>query len=417
MHPQVRRIGDPLVWRHAWDEKQGKVIHQYKYALSDEATFLRDEWGPWVEVEVPCNDPYTGAVVNQTVFRTDPSGVALVKSYPRIEDFPGVEEWNELSSWKADHVFDHLQKWKFSDDVQKAARAAWKDLNVWHKAHTSSQDIDIGEPLRLPSASLSTTPIPWTKMWDIILSDVRTESSCKVNQPEPTQDVKKTSMGKRPFLDPLSKKVDREALSKATSLIELNRVTNPNYTMKDQKAAIARDESYGAAYVNDNLQVQGTLFFIKLKHYEGEFAIGLGKRTFNKEVDGEAEGTFEIQWFERKNKKNHSWGKQPGFRVAIQGYSNNRKPIPMTSIESLEDFLPLAIEVTKRSQWSDEPVLSQDTMTALRSRMPSSSNHKSGSADSESSASASSCSDVDDCSSLSEVSVASCKPSKRKRKP
>lgn len=143
--------------------------------------------------------------------------------------------------------------------------------------------------------------------------------------------------------------------------------------MKDQKAAIAQDESYGAAYVSENLEANGALFFIRLKHNEGEFAVGLGKRTFNKEVDSKEDGSFEIQWFERKNKREHCWGKQPGFRVAIQAYGNNRKPIPMTSVESLDDFISLAVETTKRSQGSNEPVLTQFTMTALRSRMPSSS--------------------------------------------
>eukprot|EP00965_Chrysotila_dentata_P124066 4100699-Pleurochrysis_carterae.AAC.1 len=40
----------------------------------------------------------------------------------------------------------------------------------------------------------------------------------------------------------------------------------------------------------DGAQIRGQLFFIKLAHYEGEFSVGLGDRTFNASVDDEANG-------------------------------------------------------------------------------------------------------------------------------
>ena len=35
---QVKRIGDPLVWRHTWVPETKSVRVQYKYAVSDEGT-------------------------------------------------------------------------------------------------------------------------------------------------------------------------------------------------------------------------------------------------------------------------------------------------------------------------------------------------------------------------------------------
>ena len=46
---KVKRIGDPLVWRHSWVASEERVKVQYKYALSDLPSFERDEWGPWEE--------------------------------------------------------------------------------------------------------------------------------------------------------------------------------------------------------------------------------------------------------------------------------------------------------------------------------------------------------------------------------
>lgn len=365
---QVRRIGDPLVWRHRWCDEQNKVIHQYKYALSDEDTFYRDEWGPWIDKEVPRNDDVTGEVIMETVQRSDPLGVDLISSYPNIEEFPGLEEWLDLESWKAEQVFHHLKRWEFFSNGE-TAKASWAELHTWHTAHQSSNDIALGEPLSLPSgASFSTTPMPWSDMWSIILRDVDNESE-ESSIPFTQTSKDKRKGGGQPFLDPLSKRVDREALSTSRSAVELNRVTNPNYTEKQQRVAIAGDKKSGLAYVSDHINTEGSLFLIQLKHQEGEFAVGLGRRTFNKDVDVTEESKFEIEWFERKNKSKHCWGKQPAFRRAVHGYASNRKKIYSKSVESIDDFIQLAVKTTKATIGSDEPVLSQDTMDALRAKM------------------------------------------------
>lgn len=220
----------------------------------------------------------------------------------------------------------------------------------------------------------------WSDMWRIILQDVKEDE-----QPEKCLDTssnpkQKLSKGEQPFLDPLSKHVDREALSKSKSAVELNRVANPNYSESQQKVAIASNDVHGAAYLSEQIDVKGALFLIKLKHNEGEFAVGLGRRTFNEAVDLAHERRFEVEWFERKNKKEHSWGKQPGFRRAIGGYTSNRRKLYLTSVESLDDFLPLNVKCTKKTKGSDEPVLTQETVEALRLRAESLS-LKSGKAD------------------------------------
>ena len=48
----LTRIKVPLVWKHSWNATTRTVVAQYKLALSDVATFDKDEWGPWIEKDV-----------------------------------------------------------------------------------------------------------------------------------------------------------------------------------------------------------------------------------------------------------------------------------------------------------------------------------------------------------------------------
>lgn len=373
MCSQVKKISDPLVWRHRWCNERKKVIHQYKFCLSDEATFERDEWGPWVHTEVTTNDQVTGQVVTQTVCRSDPLGVDLVRSYPKIDDFPGMEEWLDLDTWKAELVFDHLQKWYFHQNSEQALKS-WNELHSWHTSHQSSNDdIMLGEPMRLASSSFSTTPLSWSEMWEIIFKDVQEDQesqkgACNGGKVKGDSNSLKQQAHKEHFLDPTSKRVDRESLSKSTNAVELNRVTNPNYTTKQQRVEIAMDESNGAAYLSKHIDSKGALFFIKLKHFEGEFAVGLGRRTFNEEVDCLDDEQVEVEWFERKSKK-QDWGMKPAFQLSVAAYEKGRRKIYAKSVESLVDFIPIVVAVTKATLGTDNPVLSQNTMDALRSKM------------------------------------------------
>ena len=121
--------------------------------------------------------------------------------------------------------------------------------------------------------------------------------------------------------------------------------------------------------MHNNISTEGALFLIKLENPEGEFAVGLGRRAFDPEMDDATSQSFAIEWFERKNKRVASWGKQPGFCLAIADYDARRRPIIMCSLEKVCNFLPVAVKVTPSTEGSDEPSLSQDCMLALREYM------------------------------------------------
>ena len=167
-----------------------------------------------------------------------------------------------------------------------------------------------------------------------------------------------------------------EALSASTSAADVNIVTNPNYTEADRRVAMLTDASRARGYLQDNFSKPDALFLISLEHHEGEFAIGLGTRTFNAARDSDLDpaadslltqpdARVEIKWFERKNKRSNDWGQQPGFKPCIGAYDERRRPVIVTSVERVSRFLPIAVKLTPASK-KDHPVLSKDCMSAIR---------------------------------------------------
>ena len=131
-----------------------------------------------------------------------------------------------------------------------------------------------------------------------------------------------------------------------------------------------QDAQLGNKYISDHLHVEGALFLFALPHSEGELAAGLGRRTFDQDVDNAEKELFEIEWFERKNKKETRWGKRPGFKLTLAGYRReNRKDVPyaQTSVEPLSAFLPIVVKTNKSTV--DAPILSEACLSALRAHL------------------------------------------------
>ena len=382
---QITGIGRPLVWRHRccpplpacdsrqfrpqlpatltdfrWDEARGEVVVNYKMALSDEQSFEKDEWGPWLEQWVEHNNAQTGRVESVKVLRTDPAGVRLMKKYPSISIDPGVTPWAEETAWKRDKVFADLARWEYtqlhSAEVQ-AARDKWAALARWHQSHPTSDTVVIGQPAVMgPGLELQVPLLSWGEMWKVLKTHV-------TSAPDPAPAV---SSSRTDAAAGASRRIDRQALGASTSAADVNVVLHSGYTAADQRAALLGDHERGQAYLQKNLSEQGALFFIRLTHSEGELAVGLGRRDFDATVDDDAAQKYSVEWFERKNKKVASWGKQPGFRLCISCYNAKRQPVLLTSLEKLCDFLPVAVECTPATEGSKEPSLSQACMTALR---------------------------------------------------
>ena len=349
---EIKRIGQPLVWRHWWSVERQEVIVQYKMALSDEGSFEKDEWGPWLESIVETNNPQTGRVEATPVLRSDPRGVPLMHKYPDISVDPGVTPWQEDESWKRGKVFEDLARWQYtslSSADADVARAKWVALGSWHDSHQTSDTVVVGQPVSIDGDQLPTPLLSWAEMWRVLKTHVPALA------PAPA-----------PAASSSNSRLNRQQIGDSNSAVEVNVVLNPHYTEKDQRVALLKDRKMGAAYVKDNLEKEGALFLIELEHCEGELPVGLGRRTFDATLDDPVNKKYAVEWFERKNKKVVSWGKQPGFRVAIASY-DKRQPIVMSSVEPLDKFLPIVVKTTPSTEGSEEPALSQACTVAVRS--------------------------------------------------
>ena len=379
---EISRIKAPLIWRHKWDDARGEVVSHYKMSLADVPSFEKDEWGPWEENWVEHNNPTTGRVELVKVLRTKPAGVPLMNRYPDIGINPGVTPWAEDSAWKRDKVFADLARWEYSHlnaSETSQAQRKWAALASWHRSHPTSDTVVIGQPVMMGAGlELPTFLPPWDEMWKTLKTHVIAPpapvpcsalvllTSGAASSSESAAEAPKGSKAPR--------RVDRQKLGASTSAAEVNIVTYPQrggdtgYTERDRQVALLNDHELGSAYLRNNISKRGALFLIKLSNFEGEFAVGLGRRNFDSAYDDDAKKMYAIEWFERKNKRTVNWGKQPGFRLCIAGYEGRRKVFE-TSVESLDDFLPVAVALTPATEGSDEPSLSQACMSALRAHL------------------------------------------------
>lgn len=115
------------------------------------------------------------------------------------------------------------------------------------------------------------------------------------------------------------------------------------------------------------LQVRDALFFVEIADAEGEFALGLVRRTFDETPQQLADGDVRVHWYQRIS-RNHSWGRQPSFKPCMCSAGGRaRRPTPFIELVSKESFLSIPILLTRQSRLNlEKPVLSQDCMAYLR---------------------------------------------------
>ena len=205
--------------------------------------------------------------------------------------------------------------------------------------------VEIADGLKLRSPLLS-----WEETWKVLKQHVADPSPAATS-----------TTSHQPAINNKSRRVDREGISKSTRAAVLNAVTDADYTESDRHMAMLMD---GESYINEKINSKDACFFFSLEHAEGEFAVGLGRRTFDSKVDNPSAGLYEIKWYVRKNRK-ADWGQQPSFKWSIGDWSNARKPYPKVSVEPLTAFLPVVVELTLKST-REEPTITKACMAALR---------------------------------------------------
>ena len=152
-------------------------------------------------------------------------------------------------------------------------------------------------------------------------------------------------------------------MSKSTSAVELNRVRDSTNTKQAIQSHLLGAEGVWEGHIKEGINAKNQLFLIRLAFKEGEFALGLGYRTFNEKLDV-AGVKYEIEWYERKSKKS-DWGQKPGFKRCIASYTAQRQKVYKQSVEKLTSFFPVKVDTTAGSSM-DEPVLTKNCTDAIR---------------------------------------------------
>lgn len=353
---KLNNIGVPLIWRHVWNESTKEVVSQYKMALSDEGTFYKSEWGPWVEETVEVEDATTGVVSVEKVLRSDAKGIHLMKSYPDVNANPGWEDWiqaensdegaSEGKGWSCGKVFKDLKSYVFTGMNNADSKSAHDELDAlhrWHLAHPTPDSLFFTDSIRLDTGQVipAGPVLSWQEMWvklKRLASHCAFDNGENIRQSE-AQDGLSAAMAIRDLRHP-----DRQAIAMASSAAVANVVTHAGYTGPERMAALAGNKETGALYIQETIDSVGALFLIELMNFEGEFRVGLGRRTFNSELDDLSNGKYHIEWFERVSKRTFAWGESPTFKLTDMGTNSRRQTLgPQTSVEDIKDFIQLKV--------------------------------------------------------------------------
>ena len=108
------------------------------------------------------------------------------------------------------------------------------------------------------------------------------------------------------------------------------------------------------------------MFLTSLQHFEGEWRVGLGRRTFNASLD--TAEAVEVGWFELKSVRARN-GKaarptNPMFRKT-KNYNGRQAKGMKVSLERLADFLEFNVSVTEKSHVDEPNQLKIGTVRAL----------------------------------------------------
>eukprot|EP00965_Chrysotila_dentata_P163291 5393351-Pleurochrysis_carterae.AAC.1 len=100
----------------------------------------------------------------------------MMRGYPDVDKYPGVEDWLPQEKWSMTRVFDDMQRWKFADASMTAThREQWAALRAWHLAYSTSDSITVGMMHEVcvdpdgKSLNIGGCPaMSWSAMWDLL---------------------------------------------------------------------------------------------------------------------------------------------------------------------------------------------------------------------------------------------------------
>ena len=154
--------------------------------------------------------------------------------------------------------------------------------------------------------------------------------------------------------------------ARAVSLSDINVVLHGGYSRTDH--AVQSLTEKGETYVAEHLDTPGSLFWLILLEFDGEFKLGLARRSsllplFPGLID--TASFMYVEWFARKS-TNFCWGSTSvSFKPFIETYDQHRRPVVGRSFEPVVEFLPVVVDLTISST-ATEPTIRKLGLRTLR---------------------------------------------------
>lgn len=382
---------EPLVWRYSLSP-QGHVLTHWKMSLVDQGTEVQDEWGPFEECYVECQNPATGQDGHRRVLRTKADGEKYMLKVPSLLVNPGYEEYLDARSWSQERVLGDMRKVKWPPGTPAMVDAVWATMGDWHRQHQRSADLPTlpvqWQEQHMQGLEMGTGVLDWHEMWTTLLqfsprapphgaaaaaaaaaAAIAAAPPAKhepiVSQPVPPSARRAAAAGMAPAVAPRAS--------------EVNVVRSMAYTSRD--ASLLDLQEKGEGYVQRHWDTVGALFWVELADLDGELRVGLVRRTQRpphaKEsdgdaVDGDADGDdgVWVEWFERKQKQRREWGKAGlSFKRAVGGGFDprTRQQLPLKQFLTVTSFLPVVVVTGGRNSSDSEPKVTKLGLDALRS--------------------------------------------------
>jgi hypothetical protein len=142
-------------------------------------------------------------------------------------------------------------------------------------------------------------------------------------------------------------------------------VLHQGYTQSDHELQVLAEQ--GRDYLAKYFDQRGALFWIKLNYNDGEYMLGLGRRTSPPSDNPRIDTTDKVwvRWCARVS-SNHNWGTTGvAFKPYIMGYAGRSNPVYCTTYEKVSSFVPIVVALSAGCT-EDNPRISKRGFQAVQ---------------------------------------------------
>ena len=292
---------------------------------------------------------------------TDPKGLQFMTHYPSIiDDEPArIELWQEDEAWSRELVEKGVRRTCTTNKYTVKQCDDWQAMFDFHNQHKGSDYVTTmpctwrtssGEAIDIDGG-----PLQWGAMWRALRRFPRAHHRTPADGSE--GDARATD----------ETEVESDVQPRDVPLALWNSVTGIERPKNERRKAVklvserarvdSMDLSLDLEEMEQMIEADKRLFFIKLAHFEGDFKVGIC-HVDSIEENGEVAVSWYV-WVKGSAKKTRvGWGPNPRF----QPYKQPRSRKLCKTVEDFDVFLPVPVQPTKSSKLPTEGSITNSTI-------------------------------------------------------